>query len=99
MQVQNLFTENPNALLTSRSKEEVFALVEEKSAHFGRDIGSGVEEMKVELCSEIEALKAERRGDAQQRQALEQRVSVLSQRPPLCTGPRPPSAAGPLPHE
>ena len=82
VQVQNLFTEDPNALLTSRFKEEVFALVEEKSAHFGRDIGSGVEEMKVELYSEIEALKAERRGDAQQRQALEQRVSVLSQRPP-----------------
>ena len=47
--VQELFQKHPGALLTSEMKGEILALVEEKNALFGRDLGAKVEETKVSL--------------------------------------------------
>ena len=87
--VQDLFRKHPGALLTSEVKGEILALVEEKNALLGSDLGAKVEETKVEFNSEMQDLRVIVEGGAQERQALEQKVALLSQKPPPPLNPDP----------
>ena len=69
----------------------VSARVEEEHSLFVRDIGANVEEFKIEMHSEVEELKKKMDEGVHERQALEQKVTLLSQSTSAAA--RPPASA------
>ena len=60
--IQNIISENPGTLLTGKVMGDIFAIVEEKSAIFGRDIQASFEELKIELRTEVGDVSTELKG-------------------------------------
>ena len=90
-------TENPEVLLTGRVMGDIFARVEEHNAHFERDLGTNVEEFKIELRSEVEELKTKVEGGPRERGPGAKSGPLEPQTSPSTIS-RPPTATNPHSH-